>query len=167
MKYITYLFVAYLTVLLYFALFNYSDMRFLPIIPIIILLIFYTRPIKNAIIIGVFIGFFMDLHYIYIGPYIIIFTAMILLARWLQTNRFVPNTLTSRIIVSISSLLFYYIFSFFTSLILYGANHFFVSIHMFGVLVANVIFGSIVTVILSFYLTVYSPPRSVYDRKSF
>jgi hypothetical protein len=104
MKALFALILAYCAVTLYFVALNATSFSFVPMVYIVLLLVYYYADFRFALYAAGFAGYFMDIHFQYIGPYICIFVSSMLLMNWMQgiisSRHNLASTLTLYAVVS-------------------------------------------------------------------
>ena len=93
--------VSYLSSIVYFAFINPSPLRWFPLVFVVAVVIRITQRGMFPLYVAAASGFFMDLHFGNIGPYLVLFVLMALLIRFLQDRVLVEHTFLSACALSL------------------------------------------------------------------
>ena len=103
-----------------FTFVSFSDAAWVPLQLIFILLICLNLPFADSLYVAFIIGFLTDLHFMYVGLYMLIFLCIVLVFKMLQNRLFSYRNAVSSLFLAIIALLQYYLLANFFFAILHG-----------------------------------------------
>jgi hypothetical protein len=129
-----------------------TPFAWIPSIFIMLMLVQYYANFKFTVMVALMTGIYTDMHYQYIGPYVLVFTVTVMLIHWLQ--KFVsPRQYIASIVVLMGVASAMYVLStFFISGLLNGFQSYFydkTSVYQLCGIIGFAWAGSLVSIILT------------------
>lgn len=102
------LILSYLSVLFYFIVLNASFVYWFPLPLVVLVLLAMSIDSAHLYYIAFFIGFFIDIHFLYFGPFIIIMVMILYSIRYLQKKIVTPRVFIATAIIILLTVVEYF-----------------------------------------------------------
>jgi hypothetical protein len=125
MKYIFLSLLSYITVLSYFTLINPTPLRWWPLTFVAVILFYLNHDYHQALFMALICGLLTDLHFFYIGPYLITYSLIIYSVNYAKRKITVDKSVRALILTTATACFFYFVITLTLNGSLYGYYNYF------------------------------------------